>query len=108
VFPFADLCELGIAELMPTARQPAVNKRLDHPWRTMDDWDIFPSAGRWEHDSVSGVEDVNTAWPILSAPECVTCTGTLASTRAKILSWSKVTCSGRSSLWVVLNHRMSL
>jgi len=65
VFPFADLSELRIAELMPTVRQAAVNKRPDHPWRTMEDWDIFTSAGLWEHDPISGVEGVNMAGVLL-------------------------------------------
>ena len=69
VFPFADLSELRIAELMPMVRQAAINKRPDHPWRTMDDWSIFRSAGLWEHDPASGVEGVNMAGVLLFGSE---------------------------------------
>jgi len=68
-FPFADLTELRVAELMPTVRQAAVNKRLSHPWRTMEDWDIFKSASLWEHDPTSGVEGVNMAGVLLFGSE---------------------------------------
>ena len=54
---------------MPTVRQRAVNKRPGHPWETMEDWDIFRSAGLWEHDPVSGVEGVNMAGVLLFGSE---------------------------------------
>ncbi|MDR1264341.1 MAG: putative DNA binding domain-containing protein [Propionibacteriaceae bacterium] len=69
VFPFADLSQLRLAELMPTVRRRAVNKRPGHPWGTMEDWDILRSAGLWEHDPVSGVEGVNMAGVLLFGSE---------------------------------------
>jgi ATP-dependent DNA helicase RecG len=69
VFPFADLSELRLAELMPKVRQRAVNKRPGHPWATMEDWDILRSAGLWEHDPASGVEGINMAGVLLFGSE---------------------------------------
>ncbi|MDR2975315.1 MAG: hypothetical protein LBV00_11510 [Propionibacteriaceae bacterium] len=61
VLPFADLSELRLAELMPTVRQGAVNKRPGHPWATMEDWDILRSTGPREHDPISGAQGINMA-----------------------------------------------
>jgi ATP-dependent DNA helicase RecG len=69
VFPFADLDQLKLAELMPAVRQRAINKRPGHPWGTMEDWDIIKSAGLWEHDAVSGVEGINMAGVLLFGSE---------------------------------------
>ena len=69
VFPYADLSELRLAELMPTVRQRAVNKRPGHPWGTMEDWDILRSAGLWEHDPITAVEGINMAGVLLFGSE---------------------------------------
>ncbi|MDR0960105.1 MAG: hypothetical protein LBM23_07110 [Propionibacteriaceae bacterium] len=69
VFPFADLSQLKLAELMPLARQRAINKRPGHPWGTIEDWGILRSAGLWEHDPISGVEGINMAGVLLFGSE---------------------------------------
>lgn len=64
VFPYAtekDLC----LDLIGKARQMAVNKNREHPWKNMSDIDLLKSAGLYERDLKTGKEGYNLACILL-------------------------------------------
>lgn len=64
VFPYAtedDLC----LDLVRKARQMAVNKYKEHPWKNMSDMELLKSAGLYEKDRKSGKEGYNMACILL-------------------------------------------
>ncbi|MBD5544919.1 MAG: DeoR family transcriptional regulator [Lachnospiraceae bacterium] len=64
IFPYAtedDLC----MELIGRARQMAVNKNKDHPWKNMTDMELLKSAGLYEKDRETGKEGFNLACVLL-------------------------------------------
>lgn len=64
IFPYAtedDLC----MELIGKARQMAVNKYRDHPWKNLSDIELLKSAGLYEKDRSTGEEGYNMACILL-------------------------------------------
>lgn len=64
IFPYAtedDLC----MELIGKARQMAVNKYKEHPWKNMTDMELLKSAGLYEKDRKTGKEGYNMACILL-------------------------------------------
>lgn len=64
IFPYAtedDLC----MELIGKARQMAVNKYKEHPWKNMTDMGLLKSAGLYEKDRKTGKEGYNMACILL-------------------------------------------
>lgn len=64
IFPYAtedDLC----MELIGKARQMAVNKYKDHPWKNLSDIELLKSAGLYEKDRSTGEEGYNMACILL-------------------------------------------
>lgn len=64
VFPYAtedDLC----LDLVGKARQMAVNKYKEHPWKNMSDMELLKSAGLYEKDRKTGKEGYNMACILL-------------------------------------------
>lgn len=64
LFPYAsedDLC----MELVKKARQMAVNKNSEHPWKDMTDMELLKSAGLYERDRKTGKEGYNMACILL-------------------------------------------
>ncbi len=64
IFPYAtedDLC----MELIGKARQMAVNKYINHPWKNMSDHELLKSAGLYEKDRSTGMEGYNMACILL-------------------------------------------
>lgn len=64
IFPYAteeDLC----MELIGKARQMAVNKYKEHPWKNMSDMELLKSAGLYEKDRKTGKEGYNMACILL-------------------------------------------
>ncbi|MCC8161605.1 MAG: putative DNA binding domain-containing protein [Lachnospiraceae bacterium] len=49
-FPYADMDDLCV-DLIGKARQMAVNRDKNHPWKDMDDADLLKSAGLYEKKS---------------------------------------------------------
>ncbi|MCD8222103.1 MAG: putative DNA binding domain-containing protein [Clostridiales bacterium] len=64
IFPYADMDDLCI-ELIGKARQMAVNRNREHPWRNMDDTELLKSAGLYEKNRVTGEEGLNMACILL-------------------------------------------
>ena len=71
IFPYAtedDLC----MELIGRARQMAVNKYKEHPWKNLSDMDLLKSAGLYEKDRNTGKEGYNMACILLfGKPEVI-------------------------------------
>lgn len=71
IFPYAtedDLC----MELIEKARQMAVNKYKEHPWRNLSDMELLKSAGLYEKDRSTGEEGYNMACILLfGKPEAI-------------------------------------
>ena len=64
IFPYADMDDL-CGELIGKARQMAVNRDREHPWRNMDDMELLKSAGLYEKNRVTGEEGLNMACILL-------------------------------------------
>lgn len=64
IFPYATEDDLR-ADLISKARQMAVNKYKEHPWRNMSDIELLKSAGLYEKDRRSGKEGYNMACILL-------------------------------------------
>ncbi|MCM1210120.1 MAG: putative DNA binding domain-containing protein [Blautia sp.] len=64
IFPYAtadDLC----MDFIGKARQMAVNKYKEHPWKNMSDMELLKSAGLYEKDRKTGKEGYNMACILL-------------------------------------------
>ncbi|MCD7957071.1 MAG: putative DNA binding domain-containing protein [Lachnospiraceae bacterium] len=64
IFPYADMNDLCV-DLIGKARQMAVNRDREHPWRGMDDMELLKSAGLYEKNRVTGEEGFNMACILL-------------------------------------------
>lgn len=64
IFPYAteaDLCD----DLISKARQMAINKYKEHPWKNMSNIELLKSAGLYEKDRRTGKEGYNMACILL-------------------------------------------
>jgi ATP-dependent DNA helicase RecG len=64
VFPYATLDDLRL-ELVPRVKQMAANRLQNHPWKDMDDMELFKSAGLYEDDKRTGKRGFNLAGVLL-------------------------------------------
>ncbi len=60
VFPFATTEHLRM-DLLPKIRQMALSRRPDHPWKDMDDMQLFRNAGLYEDNILTGEKGFNLA-----------------------------------------------
>lgn len=60
IFPYATTEHLRM-DLLPRIRQMAVIKRQDHPWKDMDDMQLFRNAGLYEENILTGEKGFNLA-----------------------------------------------
>lgn len=71
IFPYANMDDLYV-DLIGKARQMAVNRNKEHPWRNMDDAELLKSAGLYEKNRVTGEEGLNMACILLfGKPEVI-------------------------------------
>lgn len=71
IFPYATESDLCL-ELIGKARQMAVNKYRDHPWKNLSDIELLKSAGLYEKDRSTGEEGYNMACILLfGKPEVI-------------------------------------
>lgn len=52
-------------DLLPVVRQMALNRDKNHPWKSMNDMELFRSAGLYEEDFVTGQKGFNLAAVLL-------------------------------------------
>jgi ATP-dependent DNA helicase RecG len=64
VFPYATLDDLRL-ELVPRVKQMAANRLQNHPWKEMDEMELFKSAGLYEDDKRTGKRGFNLAGILL-------------------------------------------
>lgn len=64
IFPYAVMSDLCV-DLIGKARQMAVNRDKNHPWKNMDDMELLKSAGLYERNRVTGEEGFNMACILL-------------------------------------------
>ena len=64
IFPYATEDDLNM-DLIGRARQMAVNKNKEHPWKNMTDMELLKSAGLYEKDRKTGEEGYNMACILL-------------------------------------------
>jgi ATP-dependent DNA helicase RecG len=64
VFPYATLDDLRL-ELVPRVKQMAVSRLQNHPWKDIDDMELFRSAGLYEDDKRTGKRGFNLAGILL-------------------------------------------
>ncbi|MDR1375995.1 MAG: putative DNA binding domain-containing protein [Synergistaceae bacterium] len=64
VFPYVTLDDLRL-ELIPRVKQMAVSRLQNHPWKGMDDMELFKSAGLYEDDKRTGKKGFNLAGVLL-------------------------------------------
>ena len=71
IFPYANEEHLCM-DLVAKARQLAVNKDKDHPWKDMTDMELLKSAGLYEEDMMTGNKGYNLAAILLfGKPETI-------------------------------------
>lgn len=71
IFPYATEEHLCM-DLVAKARQLAVNKDKDHPWKDMTDMELLKSAGLYEEDMMTGNKGFNLAAILLfGKPETI-------------------------------------
>jgi len=80
IFPYATLDDMRL-DLIPRVKKMAVGHIPDHPWKDMDEMELFRSAGLYEDDKRIGKKGFNLAGILLfgkddvvrsCAPGCVT------------------------------------
>ncbi len=64
IFPYATMDDLR-TELIGKARQMAVNRDKEHPWKDMTDMELLKSAGLYEKNRITGEEGFNMACILL-------------------------------------------
>jgi ATP-dependent DNA helicase RecG len=69
VFPYAREEHLLLDKLMPMARNMAVGRMPNHPWKTMTDMQIIKSAGLYDEDIRTGKQGFNRAAILLFGRE---------------------------------------
>ena len=64
IFPYANMDDMRL-ELIPRVKKMAVGRLSDHPWRDMDEMELFRSAGLYEDDKRTGKKGFNLAGILL-------------------------------------------
>jgi len=64
IFPYATLEDMRL-DLVPRVKKMAVSRVSDHPWKEMDEMELFKSAGLYEDDKRTGKKGFNLAGILL-------------------------------------------
>jgi len=64
IFPYATLEDMRL-DLVPRVKKMAVSRVSDHPWKDMDEMELFKSAGLYEDDKRTGKKGFNLAGILL-------------------------------------------
>src|SRR5665648_454519 len=70
VYPYVEIGDLR-SDLIARARQLAVNQRVNHPWKDLDDWGLLKSAQLYAKDYLTGKEGFTLAAVLLLSKDNV-------------------------------------